>query len=357
MEIVRNWLRRTFSDPQIVILVGLLLVVSLIVVFTAQRLVPVFASLIIAYLLYPAVRALGRLGLGHITAVVSVFLVFLALLALSIFWLLPLLLQQLTQFGQQIPGMLLAAQAALMRLPEQYPNYISEREVAQFLAALRTEVVALSQALLTYSLASVVGAVTLLVYLVVMPVLVFFFLKDRARILDWLSGFLPSKRELAGQVWHEVERQIGNYVRGKAVEVVIVAAVTFVVFAMLGLRYAELLAAVTGLSVVVPYVGAAVVTLPVALVAYAQWGLGDGFVYALLAYAIIQALDGNLLAPLLLGDAVNLHPVAVIVAILLFGSLWGFWGVFFAIPLATVIHAVIRAWPRAPEAGPAPHVS
>ena len=63
-------------------------------------------------------------------------------------------------------------------------------------------------------------------------------------------------------------------------------------------------------------------------------------------YGIIQALDGNVLVPLLFSEAVNLHPVAIICAVLLFGGLWGFWGVFFAIPLATLFKAVINAWPR-----------
>ena len=63
------------------------------------------------------------------------------------------------------------------------------------------------------------------------------------------------------------------------------------------------------------------------------------------AYLVIQALDGNVLVPLLFGEVVSLHPIAIIVAILVFGGLWGFWGVFFAIPLATLVNAVIRAWP------------
>jgi putative permease len=64
----------------------------------------------------------------------------------------------------------------------------------------------------------------------------------------------------------------------------------------------------------------------------------------MIAYAIIQILDGNLLAPLLLSEVVNLHPVAIVVAVLLFGGLWGLWGLFFAVPLATLINAVIKAW-------------
>jgi putative permease len=66
----------------------------------------------------------------------------------------------------------------------------------------------------------------------------------------------------------------------------------------------------------------------------------------MIAYAIIQALDGNLLVPLMFSEVVNLHPVAIILAILVFGGLWGFWGIFFAIPLATLVKAVINAWPR-----------
>ena len=64
-----------------------------------------------------------------------------------------------------------------------------------------------------------------------------------------------------------------------------------------------------------------------------------------IAYGVIRAVDGNVLATILLSEVVNLHPVAIIVAILIFGGIWGFWGVFFAIPLATLINAVVEAWP------------
>ena len=89
------------------------------------------------------------------------------------------------------------------------------------------------------------------------------------------------------------------------------------------------------------------VTVPIAVAAYSQFGLvGDQFLWTMLAYGIIQALDGNLLVPLLFSDVVNLHPIAIIISILIFGGLWGFWGVFFAIPLATLVHSLLNAWPR-----------
>src|SRR5665811_134673 len=141
-------------------------------------------------------------------------------------------------------------------------------------------------------------------------------------------------------------RDSANYVSGKAGEIVIVGAVSYITFVSMGLQYSALLATMVGFSVLIPYIGAAVITLPIAFVAFFQWGWGWSFGQVMIAYAIIQALDGNVLVPLLFSEALNLHPVAIIVAILVFGGMWGFWGIFFAIPLATVVQAVLKAWPR-----------
>ena len=141
--------------------------------------------------------------------------------------------------------------------------------------------------------------------------------------------------------------QVANYVRGKAIEIVIVGLVSYLVFTLFGLNYAALLGVLVGFSVVIPFIGAAVVTLPIAMIAFFQWGWGSEFLTLLVVYAIIQALDGNVLVPLLFSEAVNLHPVAIILAVLVFGGFWGLWGVFFAIPLATLIKAVLNAWPSA----------
>ena len=164
-------------------------------------------------------------------------------------------------------------------------------------------------------------------------------------MIGWVAARLPRERSLVNRVWSESEAQIANYVRGKVAEIFIVGGVTYVTFFLLGLQYAALLATMVGFSVLVPYIGAAVATLPIAIVAYFQFGWGWDFGQIMIAYAIIQALDGNLLVPLMFSEVVNLHPVAIILAILVFGGLWGFWGIFFAIPLATLVKAVINAWP------------
>jgi len=122
-------------------------------------------------------------------------------------------------------------------------------------------------------------------------------------------------------------------------------AATTVVFQVMGLKYSILLGVLVGLSVIIPYAGFVMATIPVIMVAYFQWGLTSDFAWLMVIYILVQALDGAIVVPILFSEAVKLHPIVIILAVLLFGGLWGFWGVFFAIPLATLIKAVMRAWP------------
>jgi putative permease len=350
MNLIAAWFRRYFSDPQTIILAVLLLLGFGAVLIFGHMLAPVLASIVIAYLLEGVVRVMARRGVPRFSAVLLVFVFFMAFLLVLLFGVTPLLWAQTVELARELPAYLGQGQTALLQLPQHYP-IVSEEQVAELLQVIRAQSLGFGQRILTYSLTSLPGMITILVYVILLPLLVFFFLKDKETLVRWFSGFLPRERHLTVQVWGEVDVQIGNYVRGKFWEILIVGVVTSVTFALMGLKYAVLLGVLVGLSVVVPYIGAAVVTLPVALIAWFQWGWGAEFAWLMAAYAIIQALDGNVLVPLLFSEVVNLHPVAIIVAVLLFGGLWGFWGVFFAIPLATLVNAIIRAWPR-PAAEP-----
>ncbi len=345
MDIIRIWFQRYFSDPQAVLLAVLLLFGFGIVLTIGKMLAPALASIVIAYLLEGLVGALERRGYARFHVFLLVYLVFIAFLLFLLFAVVPLLWGQAAEFARELPNYVHKGQEALMRLPESYA-FISEAQIAELFDLLSREVTQQGHRLLSISLSTIPGAITLLVYLILVPLLVFFFLKDKVRLTGWLTSFLPNEHQLVSQVWREVDQQLGNYVRGKFWEILIVGVATFVVFFFMDLKYSILLAVLVGLSVVVPYIGAAAVTVPVALVAYFQWGWGADFAWLMVAYGIVQALDGNVLVPLLFSEVVNLHPVAIIVAILVFGGLWGFWGVFFAIPLATLFSAILSAWPR-----------
>jgi putative permease len=346
IDVFRRWYERHFTDPQVVILAFLLLVGFLLVIYAGRILAPLLASLIIAYLLEGAVLKLMRLHLPRWIAVSIVMIAFVTLVVASLFVLVPLMLQQVTQLVRELPIMVSQGQLLLLQLPERYPQVISEEQVFEIMGAIRAEATQFGQQVVKFSLASAQHVVTVVLYLVVVPLMVFFMLKDRHAIVAWFMGFMPQERRLAGQVWNEVNIKIASYVRGKFIEILLVWAVSFVTFHWFGLQYAVLLSFMVGLSAIIPYIGAALVTLPVGLVAYFQFGWSSEFAWIMIIYGVIQFLDGNVLVPLLFSEVVNLHPVAIIAAVFIFGGIWGVWGVFFAIPLATLIHAVLKSWPR-----------
>ena len=346
MKMITDWFRYQFNNPQVVFLTLFLVLLFVVVVLMGNMLAPLLAAVVIAYLLEGLVGVLEKTWLPRLIAVLVVYFAFLLFVVLILFGLLPLLSQQATQFVQQIPSMLNVGQDVLLKLPESYPEIVSADQISEIIVVIRSELTSWGQKLLSVSLASVMGLITILIYLILMPILIFFMMKDKEALVAWVARFAPSEHQLVGQVWSEVDRQIGNYVRGKFWEIVIVWFACVVTFSVLGLQYTMLLAVLVGLSVLIPFVGAAVVTIPVVFVAWFQWGFTGDFFVLVSAYLIIQALDGNLLVPMLFSEVNNLHPVAIIAAVLIFGGLWGILGVFFAIPLATLVHAVINAWPR-----------
>jgi putative permease len=352
-KVLRDWIQRYFSDEEAVVLAVLLFLAFTAVLTLGGMLAPVLAGMVLAYLMQGLVVTLERLRIPGGAAVGSVFALFMGVLLVFIVVLVPLLWHQLITLFNELPGMLAKWQSLLLLLPERYPHLVSDEQVLQAIEVARGEIGKFGQWALTFSLSSLPLLVNIMIYLVLVPILVFFFLKDREMIGRWVRGYLPRERALITRVAHEMNRQIANYIRGKVIEIFICGGATYIGFVVLGLNYAALLALLVGVSVVVPYVGAVVVTVPVLLIALFQWGWSDQFIYLMAVYGIIQVLDGNVLVPLLFSEAVNLHPVAIICAVLLFGGLWGFWGVFFAIPLATLFKAVLDAWPRKePEVAP-----
>ncbi|MGY8816020.1 MAG: AI-2E family transporter [Gammaproteobacteria bacterium] len=344
-EVVQSWYKRYFTDPQASLLVVLLIVSFVIMYFMGGMLAPFFAAIIIAYMLEGSISTLETKNIPRILAVNMVFILFVTFLAFLVVVLLPIISRQASQFFQDLPGMVNDGQALLMKLPQQYPEFITEESVNQVIVASTTAISAMGQSILSFTLASVPVIISVLVYLVLVPLMVFLLLKDKTDIIGWMFRFLSTDRHLINSLWQEMDAQIGNYIRGKVYEIIIIYLASYLLFKILGLNYASLLAIIVGLSVLIPYIGAAVVTVPVALVGYFQWGFDPTFIWLMAGYGVLQFLDGNVLVPVLFSDVVNLHPLAIIVSILVFGGLWGFWGIFFAIPLATLVKALIYAWP------------
>jgi putative permease len=340
-EYVKTWYERKFSDPHSVTLLFLLIASVALLYFFGSLIVPVLVALVIAD--WPVVH-LERFGLKRFSATVIVMLIFTGVMLTLILVIGPVLWKQTSNLVQETPHMVEQGKSFLMALPQQYPSLINAEQVQAIVASVEAKALEFGQVIVSFSLTSLKDVVAWLIYLVLVPLLVFFMLKDKLELTSSAATLIPQQRRLILQVWHEMNQQIMNYIRGKVFEILIVGGTSFIAFTVLDLRYAALLGVLVGFSVLIPFVGAALVTIPVAAVALFQFGIETQFWTILIIYGIIQALDGNVLVPLLFSEAVDLNPVFIIVAVLFFGGLWGFWGVFFAIPLASLVKALINAW-------------
>lgn len=344
-KLLEDFLDRYFHDEESIILIVLLSVGLLILLALGGVLAPLIAAVIIAYLMQGLVNLLLNYGFTPRLAFATVYTLFVSFFLTILLYLLPQAWNQLRRLANELPNLISDWRTSLMSLPENYPSLFSEAQVSSFIDGLGGEIGGFGQTILEYSLASLPSVFAWMIFLILVPILVFFVMKDKDELVHWAGNFLPRNRPLMSRIWKEMDEQISNYIRGKFVEILIVGGAAYVLFVVLGLNYALLLSVLVGLSVIVPYIGATAVTLPVAAVAYVQWGLSGEFYTVLVAYLILQILDGNVLVPIIFSDAVNLHPVAIIAAVLVFGGVWGMAGVFFAIPLATLIKAIVNAWP------------
>ena len=350
LEVIGGWINEYFSNEEAIYLVVLLLIGFLVLLVLGTYIAPVLAGLIFAYLLSAVVDRLVAWRVPRLAAVWIVFALFIGGAIAIVIGIAPLIWRQLTESVNAMPGVIDRLRVLLAEMSAEFPNLFSPMAADNWLATLNAELTEIGRAALQGLVAQVPNIFGIIIYLILLPISVFFFLKDGNRMIARVVAMLPEHRTLLDNVGREMNVQIANYIRGKAIEILVVGVVTYATFLLLGLNYAALLGFIVGISVLVPFVGAAVVTVPVAAVGFLQYGWSWDFAYVMAAYGVIQALDGNVLVPLLFSEANDLHPITIIVAVLAFGGLWGFWGIFFAIPLATLVKAILNAWPRTPAA-------
>ena len=317
----------------------------MLVLFFGFYLSPLITALVFAFVLHPIVGYLERLYLPHFLAVLVVVLLFVGALFALLAGILPVVFTQIQQAVANTPTILARTQVILQEFSSEYLTVLPTDQLQKLVDTVLTRLADLGGLTAQNMLSHLQDVVIILVFIVLVPVCLFFVLLDYKLLISWFQSFLPEERDSLVAVGNQMNKQLARYVRGKAVEILIVGLVSYFVFLIFGLQYPELLALLMGLSVLVPFVGAALVTIPVFLVAATQFGWSLELVWVMVAYAIIQIVDGNVLVPFLFSQTNKLHPIAIIAAVLGFGGLFGIWGVFFAIPLATLIKTLIEVWP------------
>lgn len=318
----------------------------LLVYLLGPVLVPFLTAFLLAYISNPLVNLFCRFKLSRVLSVVLVFLLLFSLLLALIFLLIPLIEKQITLLVDTMPAVLEAIRTKILPWLSQH---IQIEEVWRRIDV--TSVVKqhwqqaggmLSSALktLTQSGLAIVGW---LANLVLIPVVTFYLLRDWDDILVKLRGLLPRASEptivdLATQC-HEV---LGAFFRGQLIVMFSLGLIYSTGLWLVGLNLALLIGLVAGLVSIVPYLGFIVGIAAALIAAVFQFHDVMHLFLVIIVFMVGQAAESMALTPLLVGDRIGLHPVAVIFAILAGGQLFGFVGVLLALPAAAVIMVLLR---------------
>ncbi|MGQ4877132.1 AI-2E family transporter [Billgrantia sp. LNSP4103-1] len=309
-------------------------------------LMPFIAGMILAYLADPLADRLERLGLSRLLAVCGVFLILTLFLVLALLVLIPLLLQQVRQFDQMIPGIFAWVE---LTLAPQIRGWTG--------LDMTADIDAMQQALAQHwqdaggYLAQFLGKVgrssavflAWVTYVALIPVVGFYLLLDWDRMLANLREMLPRRWEPdAVRLSRRCDEVLSAFLRGQLLVMLSLGVIYAVGLTLVGVRFGLLIGLVAGLASIVPFLGFIVGISVALLVAFFQFGTWLALVGVVAVFATGQALESIVLQPKLLGDRIGLHPVTVIFAVLAGGNLFGFTGVLLALPVAAVIMVLLR---------------
>ena len=333
---------RIGADGQLLVFLVTIPIFALIGWLLAVHFPVLVVGILLAYLMDGIVAQMVAWRVHRTFAISSVMLFTILLILLILLFALPQLTSQIGNLLQNLGGAMPAFQSwadkKLLSLPE-WMRVINSQAIVDSALATAGDI---AKTMLGSTVASAGNIFSIIIYTVLTPIMVFFLLRDKKILFAWLGRYTPHS-QIFSNLYTNLQEQFGAYVRGKIIEGAIVFAASMVGFSLFGLNYAFLLSVAIGLSVIIPFVGAVAVTFPVLIVAGLQFGISAEFWYVTAFYMMVQILDGQVLVPLLFSEIVHLHPIGLLVALVVFGSIWGMWGVFFAIPLASLIKCFLNA--------------
>ena len=339
------------ADPRLWAWLAIALVIGGLVYLLSPILAPFLAGAILAYVLNPLVGRLTGRYLPRVVAVVLVLLLVLSIVVALALVILPLMIKELRMMSEQLPAFLAWVNLTLAPwLKEKFA--IDFRVDIDTVKQMAGGFFASNQDLATRLLGSLrIGGLALLAFLVnllLIPVVLFFLLRDWNGLVRSVDAMIPRHlHKKARSIFGEIDAVLAEFLRGQMIVMLVMSVYYSTALWIAGLEFALPIGVITGLLVIIPYIGAFTGILLGIIAAAMQFGSVEGVAWVALAFAIGQALEGMVVTPLLVGERIGLHPVAVIFALLAFGQLFGFFGVLLALPASAALLVALRHVQRA----------
>lgn len=325
--------------------------VAALVWWHAGVVLPFVLSLVLAYVLQPSVERLAAAGLPRVLAVALCLLMVFLTGSVLLFLLVPIVSELVPMIRSQLPDLLMQCwqevAPRLAALGVAVPSSVDQVK-AQLAELLQTHAGEWGTALWRSAVAGGSGLFAVLGYAFLVPVLAFYWLLDWARLTQAAHGLVPLRwRPALDDLLGEVDSLMGQYLRGQALVMLILAVYYSVGLSLFGFKLALPIGVFTGLAVCIPYLGFGLGLLLALLAGVLQFAAaGEGVLLPLVGVAVVyglgQVIESVALTPRLVGERIGLHPLGVILALMLFGQWLGFWGIVVALPCAACLTVIGR---------------
>lgn len=319
------------------LLIKLFPVYGSILSFIIRLFLPFIIACFIAYLLYPVINWLKQYNFPNVLSILLIYLLFIGGTIYLVYRVYPAIMLQLRDLNEYLPQLIAMYEEAI------YQIYISTSFLPE---AVHDQIDVLIYNIET-SLENIVGKLLggftkifdFIIIITVIPVLVFYFLKDYHKIKKYFKRFIPKKyRPLMSQLIESVDDRLGSYIRGQLLVSALVSLFTLIVFHLLGVKYALLLAIIMGVTNIIPYFGPIIGAIPaVAITITVSTKLA---IFVIITVFVIQIIESNFMSPYIVGKSMNIHPIAIIFVLLLGGKLFGIIGMIIAVPVLTILKEV-----------------
>jgi predicted PurR-regulated permease PerM len=338
--------------PRVALLIAAALVVGVLLWLGREALRPFVVGLLLVYLLDPPIERLSRAGMPRWLAILLVYVLALFVVVEALTLTLRPLVDQISTFLKDLPGLAASLDQQLQRLSEYYRGLELPPQIRQaiddWLANMAEGGAGINPTVLLPVVNITAGLISSIFGYFIIPVWAFYLLKDRRLLTARFNDSLPEGwRYDVWEVVRIVEHVFGQWVRGQLFLGLTVGVATFLGLLILSAtvdpifgRFALLLSIIAGLLELLPIIGPIIAAVPAVLLA-ATAGL-QAVVAALVLYTLVQQLENNLLVPKIQGDAVQLHPSAVMFALVIGGAIAGLLGAILALPITAAGRDIYR---------------
>ena len=322
---------------------GIVAAVFLVVLwFLGDIMLPYVIGAAIAYFLDPLADRLEKIGLSRVLATIIITIIAAIIFVVAALMIIPLLIEQAVSLFNIAPALVNDLQAFLTK---RFPSLMdAESVLRRSLSSIGESVQARGGKFLSTALASVSGLVNVALLFVIVPVVAFYLLLDWDRMIAKVDELLPRDHApVIRQLASEIDGTLAGFIRGMGSVCLILGTYYAIALMLVGLQFGLIVGFIAGLVTFIPYVGALLGgALAIGLGLFQFWG--DWVSLGLVAgiFVIGQMVEGNILTPNLVGSSVGLHPVWLLIALSVFGSIFGFIGMLVAVPVAAVIGVVVR---------------